>query len=165
MAPAGCAQWDDPRRTLLGAAQEQWLETMFAQAGGAWTVLGQQSLFGRRDNQPGPGELLWNDGWDGYGPARTRLTGSLRRHAVRNPVMLGGDVHENWVGHIKADYTQPDSQALGVEFCGTSITSQSGAPELVPARLAENPHFVFADGRQRGYGVTEFTPGLSLIHI
>jgi alkaline phosphatase D len=28
----------------------------------------------------------------------------------------------------------------------------------VPERLAENPHFVFADARMRGYGVVEFTP-------
>jgi alkaline phosphatase D len=161
--PAGyttpdCAASSDPRRSLLGAAQEQWLDAQLAQAGGGWTVLGQQTLFGRRDNQPGPGEQLWNDGWDGYPAARARLTASLQRHAVRDTVLLGGDVHENWVGHVKADYTRADSPALGVEFCGTSITSQSGAPELVAARLAENPHFVFADGWQRGYGVAEFTP-------
>jgi alkaline phosphatase D len=29
---------------------------------------------------------------------------------------------------------------------------------MVARRLAENPHFVFADGWQRGYGVAEFTP-------
>lgn len=156
--PAACPAWNDPRRTLLGAAQEQWLDTQLAQSGGGWTVLGQQTLFGRRDTQPGPGELLWNDGWDGYPAARARLTDSLQRHSVRDAVLLGGDVHENWVGHVKADYTRPDSPAVGVEFCGTSITSKSGAPEGVAARLAENPHFVFADGFQRGYGVAEFTP-------
>ncbi|TFY99377.1 alkaline phosphatase [Ramlibacter henchirensis] len=158
VSPSTCAAWNDPRRTLLGTAQEQWLDGMLSQAGGGWTVLGQQTLFGRRDNLPGEGELVWNDGWDGYSAARTRLTESLRRHAVRNTVMLGGDVHENWVGHVKADYLRPESDTLGVEFCGTSITSQAGGPELVAARLAENPHFVFADGWQRGYGVAEFTP-------
>ena len=157
--PASCAAWDDPGRSYLGAAQEQWLDGALAQAGPGWTLLGQQSLFGRRDNQPGPGEALWNDGWDGYGAARMRLTQSLRKNKVASPVMLGGDVHENWVGYIKADYTRPESQALGVEFCGTSITSRSGDPGAVPARLADNPHFVFADGAQRGYGVAEFTPG------
>ena len=156
--PAECPAWSDPRRSLLGAAQEQWLDTQSAQTGGGWPVLGQQTLSGRRDAQPGPGELLWNDGWDGYPAARSRLTDSLQRHSIRDAVMLGGDVHENWVGHVKADYTRPDSPAIGVEFCGTSITSQSGAPEVLAARLAENPHYVFADGWQRGYGVAEFTP-------
>jgi alkaline phosphatase D len=156
--PAVCPAWDDPARTLLGAAQEEWLDGALAQAGTGWTVAGQQTLFGRRDNLPGPGERLWNDGWDGYSAARDRFTGALRKHAVANPVLLGGDVHENWVGHVKADYRRPDSASLGVEFCGTSITSRSGAPEKVAARLAENPHFVFAAGMQRGYGVAEFTP-------
>ena len=45
-----------------------------------------------------------------------------------------------------------------MEFCGTSITSRPGAIDRLPERLAENPHFVFADAVHRGYGVAEFTP-------
>jgi len=156
--PAGCAAWNDPARSMLGAAQERWLEETLADAHGTWTVLGQQTLFGRRDLLPGPGELFPNDGWDGYPAARTRLTDALQRHAVGNPVFLGGDVHEHWVGHVLADYARPDSPVLGVEFCGTSITSRPAAPERVASRLAENPHFVFADAAHRGYGVLELTP-------
>jgi alkaline phosphatase D len=73
-------------------------------------------------------------------------------------VLLGGDVHENWVGHVKADYADPASAALGVEFCGTSITSRSGGGARTAERLAENPHFVFADAERKGYGVVEITP-------
>jgi alkaline phosphatase D len=157
MDPAACPDWNDPGRSLLGAAQEQWLDAALA-GGTGWTVIGQQTLFGRRDAKPGPGELLWNDGWDGYGAARTRLTNALQRHRVANPVILGGDVHQNWVGNVKADYARPDSATVGVEFCGTSISSRSAANPRIPERLAENPHFVFADAERRGYGVAEFTP-------
>lgn len=157
--PVACPAWNDPGRTLLGAAQERWLDRALAQSGEGWTVIGQQTLFGRRDAQLGQGHLLWNDGWDGYSTARGRVTESFQRHKVSNPVLLGGDVHENWVGHVKADYDRPDSAALGVEFCGTSITSRSGGNHKVAERLAENPHFVFADAQRRGYGVAEFTPG------
>ncbi len=158
--PAKCADWGDPRRSLLGAAQEQWLDAQFARArgGATWNVLGQQTLFGRRDFRQGPGATLWNDGWDGYEAARGRLTASLQRHAVPNPVLLGGDVHESWVGHVKADYLKPESAALGVEFCGTSITSRAAPGDRVAEQLAENPHFVFADNQRKGYGVAEFTP-------
>jgi alkaline phosphatase D len=155
--PAACAAWNNPGRTLLGPAQERWLDGELAQSGPGWTIIGQQTLFGQRDNLPGPGQSLWNDGWDGYAAARGRLLQSLQRAA--NPVLLGGDMHENWVGHVKADYSRPDSAAIGVEFCGTSITSRSGGNAKTAQRLAENPHFVFADAQRKGYGVAEFTPG------
>lgn len=157
---ATCAAWNDPARTLLGAQQESWLDAALGQGGAAWNVIGQQTLFGQRDARPGPGQVLWNDSWDGYPAARRRLIQSLQRHKTANPVLLGGDIHENWVGHVKADYQRPDSASVGVEFCGTSITSRSRGNEKTPQRLAENPHFVFADAARKGYGVAEFTPGL-----
>ena len=159
--PASCPQWNDPQRTLLGLQQERWLDDEFAKTRSRdtdWNVVGQQSLFGQRDFKAGAGQTLWNDGWDGYAAARIRLTDSLRKHALPNPVLLGGDVHENWVGHVKANYAEANSASVGVEFCGTSITSRSGGNAKTPERLAENPHFVFADAQRKGYGVVEFTP-------
>jgi len=155
--PAQCAAWADPARTMLGAPQEQWLDAALAKSSGQWNVIGQQTLFGPRDFKPGPEQSFWNDGWDGYAEARSRLTGSLRRHAASNAVLLGGDVHENWVGHVKADYADAASATVGVEFCGTSITSRSGGDSKTAERVAENPHFVFAEAQHKGYGVAEFT--------
>ena len=160
--PSACAAWQDPARSMLGAQQESWLDAGWGSTAGkaaGWNLVGQQSLFGQRDFRRGPGQVLWNDGWDGYAAARTRFTDALRRHAVANPVLLGGDVHENWVGHIKADYADAGSAALGTEFCGTSITSRSAGNAKIPDTLAENPHFVFADSERKGYGVVELTPG------
>jgi alkaline phosphatase D len=156
--PAHCAALADPKRTLLGRAQERWLEQSLAGSQGHWTVVGQQTVFGQRDFKQGEGLSVSNDGWDGYSAARARVTDSLQRHSVRNPVFLGGDVHSNWVGHVKADYARRDSKTVGVEFCGTSITSRGGSNDRLPEVLAENPHFVFADRERRGYGVAEFTP-------
>ena len=157
--PAACPALGDPKRTLLGATQESWLDQRFAQAGPGWNVLGQQTLFGPRDFATGSASpQVWNDGWDGYPAARQRLIGQMRRHELRNAVLLGGDVHENWVGHVKADYADAKSASIGVEFCGTSITSRSGGNGKTAERLARNPHFVFADAQRKGYGVCEFTP-------
>ena len=151
---------------LLGAQQEAWLAAELAaskQRGATWNVMAQSTLFGARDNNPRKEQGFFNDGWDGYATARQRLTDALQKNAVSNPVMLGGDVHENWVGYLKADYSQTAaaqaSPAIGVEFFGTSITSSAGsaAVEKTPERLAENPHFVFADAKFRGYGVVDFT--------
>lgn len=158
--PATCPIWNDPARTLLGAEQERWLEQGFGERESAesrWNVLAQQTAFGRRDFRPGPGESFSNDGWDGYPAARARVLAGLQKHRVPGVVVLGGDVHANWVGHVKADYAKPASQTLGVEFCGTSISSHGGNNERAAERLAENPHFVLTDSEQRGYGLVDFS--------
>lgn len=156
--PALCAAASDPQRTLLGVAQEQWLDQTFSRSSAQWNVVAQQTVFGQRDFKRGAGYSFGNDGWDGYAPARNRLIASMLRHRLANPVILGGDVHANWVGHVKADYANPDSEAIGVEFCGTSISSNGGTNAKLTEHLAENPHFVFADRERRGYGVVEITP-------
>ncbi len=158
--PTSCAAWSDPARSLLGTAQEQWVDRAASDVTQGWTVLGQQYVFGQRDAVTGTNEALWNDGWDGYEAARRRMVATLQKTRGAGPVILGGDVHENWVGHVKTDYRQPASAAVGVEFCGTSITSRAGSGDKAAGRLAANPHFVFADSTHRGYGVAQFTPGL-----
>jgi len=155
--PASCVEWQDPKRTLLGAAQEAWLDDAFARGSKGWNVLGLQTLFGQRDFRSGPAHSLWNDGWDGYPAARARVIASMRKHALANPVLLGGDVHQNWVGHVKADYAHPASPSIGVEFCGTSISARSDDGGKIGDQLARNPHFVFANAERRGYGVVDIT--------
>ena len=159
--PAQCPAWHDPARSMLGLEQERWLDAAWGSTQGQsarWNIIGQQSLIGQRDWKVGSEQSLWNDGWDGYSAARTRLTDSARKHSVANLIVLGGDVHENWVGAIKTDYANPASAAIGVEFCGTSITSRSGGSGKLAETLAENPHFVFADAERKGYGVVDITP-------
>jgi alkaline phosphatase D len=159
--PAACVPWADPARSMLGLAQERWLDESLADRHTGqtrWNLLAQQTVFGQRDFRPGTGRILVNDAWDGYPAARRRLTDSLRRHQVPNPVFLGGDIHANWVGHVLADHERADSAAVAVELCGTSITSRGGGNSRLPALLAENPHAVFADGEQHGYGVVDITP-------
>ena len=158
--PAQCPAWNDPARSFLGAAQEQWLAQSLAQnaSSGGWQIIGQSTRFGLRDSRAsGAGQTFGNDNWDGYSAARTRLTDALQKSGGKNAVMLGGDVHENWVGHIKADYSKNRSASIGTEFCGTSITSRNnGNNDRVPDQLARNPHFTFADGEKRGYGLADF---------
>ena len=157
--PTKCESFNQPHRTLLGKAQERWLEQQFASARSQWNLLGQQTLFGRRNFSTTGAQLLRNDGWDGYPAARRRLTDSMQQTRLKNPVILGGDIHENWVGHVLSDYHNPDCEALGVEFCGTSITSlSSSTPAQLTKQLEVNPHFIFADAASRGYGVVELTP-------
>ena len=158
--PDQCEDWFNPKRSLLGAEQTKWLDQAFANAqkdARPWNVVAQQTIFGRRDFRIGSGYSLWNDGWDGYSAARQHMTQSMQTHALKNPVLIGGDVHENWVGHVMADAYKDDSAKIGVEFCGAGITARSAGNSKLAARLAENPHFIFADSERKGYGVVEFT--------
>jgi alkaline phosphatase D len=157
--PSKCDSLHDPRRTLLGDAQERWLSQQFASARSRWNLIGQQTLFGRRNYSTTGAQLLRNDGWDGYPAARRRLTDAMLHTRLNNPVLLGGDIHENWIGHVLSDYNNPDCEAIGVEFCGTSITSlSSSTPTQLAKQLETNPHFIFANAALRGYGVVELTP-------
>ena len=161
--PETCAEWTNPARTLLGREQEDWLSESLTRDTARWQFIAQQTLFAQRDYRAGPPRTLWNDGWDGYAASRERITGVLaaqqRARPDFNAVFLGGDIHENWVGHVKTDYSRPTSPAVATEFCGTSISSRSGASNArVPERLAENPHFVFGDSEKRGYGIVDVQP-------
>ena len=90
--PAKCADWLDPKRTLLGAQQEAWLSAEFAaakQRNSTWNVLAQSTLFGSRDNKAGMEQGFFNDGWDGYAPARQRLTDAIAKTHVEQPCHAG----------------------------------------------------------------------------
>jgi alkaline phosphatase D len=89
--PASCTARNDPNATLLGRAQERWLEYQLQASTCRWNLLTQQTLLVQKDGTAGPGESFSSDGWDGYTAARTRLLAQLQ--AKRNPVVLGGDVH------------------------------------------------------------------------
>ena len=153
--PKTCEPLKDPARTMLGKAQEEWLHQQLSLTATTWQVVGQATLIGPY----GASARISNDGWDGYPAARERLLASLAGSSS-SKVVIGGDVHANWVGHVKADYTKVKSKIVASEFCGTSITSRPNAATraVMDSRLAKNPHYIFADNEKRGYGVCEFTP-------
>jgi alkaline phosphatase D len=153
-----CTERLDPSATMLGTRQEQWLAANLRASTARWNLLGQQTLMAQADGLPGPGERFYSDGWDGYPAARRRLLDVLAEPEVRNPVVLGGDVHSFWVADLKPDFDDPASPTIASEFVGTSITSQSMPEERIQAIVKENPHIRYAGGRQRGYLRVEVTP-------
>ena len=148
---ADCPDFADPKRTMLGAAQEQWLEAGLAASRSRWNFIVQQTPMTQFDQKPGPGRSAWTDGWDGYPMARKKFLDFLSARKIANPVVLGGDVHSFNVNHLKLDFDDPASPIVASEFVGTSVTSQAWAHERMVPLLADNPHMTFADGRHRGY--------------
>lgn len=152
-----CAERLDPRRTMLGATQERWLAEGLAQSRATWNVVVQQTLMATAGRPSARGPLHWTDGWDGYPAARERLLAALAQPGVRNPVVLGGDVHANYVADLHLKPGDPASPLVAAEFCGTSITSQGTRPDVVARIEAANPHIRFAESTRRGYVVLDFS--------
>ncbi len=179
--------WQDPARTLLGAAQEQWLDRTLSasrRAGKTWQILAQQVIMGElvlplvvSETMPADipaqvSERIANgaigsklglpvnlDAWDGYPAARARLLKAARR-ADANLLVLAGDSHNAWSFEL-ADGKDP----AGVEFAVSGVTSpgiERSVGWLDPARFAReavgrNPGLKWTDTSRRGYLTVELT--------
>ncbi|MFN3990953.1 MAG: alkaline phosphatase D family protein, partial [Erythrobacter sp.] len=178
----------DPTRTMLGAAQEQWLAdglASSAKGGTAWQVLVQQVLMGNLKTPANLADQLGSalpdylrqrltaavlasqtglpsnmDAWDGYPAARARLLQSAL-DADANLLVLAGDTHNGWA--FELDH---EGARAGVEFGVNSVSSpgfESYLSVVPPADLAAalvgtNEGLKWADTAQRGYMVVELTP-------
>ncbi|MBL8696730.1 MAG: alkaline phosphatase D family protein [Alphaproteobacteria bacterium] len=157
-----CTERLDPALTLLGETQERWLADGFRATPTPWTVIAQQSVMATVQRPDAQGrKRWWTDAWDGYPAARGRLLGALERNRVRNPVVIGGDVHACYVADLLADFEKPRGAVIASEICGTSITSQGPGPAATDAQLAANPHLKFANGTARGYVAMTIMPKLA----
>jgi alkaline phosphatase D len=156
--PENCTRLGAPGRSMLGRAQERWLEGALGDSGAGWNILAQTTRMTQFDQKPGPGRLAWTDGWDGYPAARERLFKAFHESKTSNPVVIGGDVHAFMVAELKQDFDDPQSPALASEFIGTSITSQGWAQERVAKFLPDNPHVLMTESRYRGYTRVDITP-------
>jgi alkaline phosphatase D len=159
VALAQCPGLVDPARSLLGAEQESWLAGSW-DLSRPWNLLVQQTLMARFSwaDPANGGGVYWTDGWDGYAPSRNRLLGAVAAKKVPGVVVLGGDVHSNYVADLKSDYDDPASPVIASEFCGTSITSLSMAQSRLDAARAFNPHIRYGRSDQRGYMSFELDP-------
>lgn len=155
-----CEEWADPTRTMLGARQERWLTQGLVRSAQQWQVLAQQVVLMPIDTDPGEGENYNMDSWSGYPAARRRLTEWLAERQVRNLVTLTGDVHTNFAGEIPRDHREAGAPRVGVEYVGTSITSDGDGSDQnrqIAAFLRANPWVKYHSNR-RGYVRCEVTP-------
>ena len=172
---------NDPRRSLMGAVQESWLNRQLQQgksAGVRWQCLVQQILFGGfvvppqsealiRPELPeslkarlklqarlsGFGLPMLPDAWGGYPAAKSRLKASIREHGT-NVLMLAGDSHNGWATEVAGG---DEGRPLFADIGGHSVTSPGNESFVTdPAALADqfvaaNPELKWCDLSQRGY--------------
>ena len=160
-----CPEVSRPERSYLGSEQESWLSRQLGGASTGWNILAQQTLLAPIDRKPGPGTLVWTDGWDGYPAARKRLLKALAQPKVRNPLVIGGDIHCYVAGDIHSDPEHPESSVVASEVCGTSITSSGPNQKLLDEIAPENPHLHLARSDRRGYVTLEVTPESAVFEL
>jgi alkaline phosphatase D len=150
--PRECAELRDVSRTMLGSAQEAWLDRELAATRAKWNVIAQQGVMAQVGFLSGEQQRVWSDGWDGYPRARERLLRSIATRRPANTVVIGGDTHMHFVADLKVDFSDPRSPTIASEFAGASITSSPGGwQKILPAVEAANPHIKYTRGDRRGY--------------
>lgn len=152
-----CVEMAEEDRTMLGADQEAWLDEAVATSGAIWDVIGNQTMLAPAVLEVGPVTFVNLDQWDGYPAARRRLHETLAK--AQNPVVVTGDLHASVVSDLTRDPDDPDSDLLGTELVGTSISSSFPTDLATPVEvaLATRPHHHFADAGRRGYVLCTIT--------
>lgn len=150
----------DPKGTMLGTRQRDWLFNGLERSPATWNVLAQQVMMARVDLEPDPVVSHSMDQWPGYEFERRRVLKHFHDRKIKNPVVLTGDIHSNWANELIADFDQLESKSVGVEFVGTSISSSgdgTATPRSSMHVLPENPFIKFHNA-ERGYVTCEVTP-------
>lgn len=150
----------DPRATLMGDRQRDWLFAGLERSPANWNILAQQVMMARVDRAGGAEVNYSMDQWPGYEFERRCVLRHFHEKRVKNPVVITGDIHSHWANELIADFDELDSPVVGTEFVGTSISSGgdgAAAPKTHDHLLAENPFLKFFNG-ERGYVRCEVTP-------
>lgn len=147
-----CPEVFDPKATIMGQAQENWLYEGLSKSHTRWNIIAQQVPIAQRDFTLGEGQTFSMDKWDAYLADRNALMAFLEQTKPSNPVSLAGDVHNHWAMDLKANFDNPQSTIVGSEFVCSSISSGGDGNDNIPAYVnsSDNPHIKFYNNR-RGY--------------
>ncbi len=139
----GCAERDDPDRTLLGEEQVAWLTDGLRSSTARWTSLVSPSMFAGLDaREPGTDVAKYYlEAWDGYPAERERVAEALS--AAANPIVLSGDYHASFVLDVGPGFGH---DVICPEVMATAISSSPFATDFTAA----NPHVKYFVG-DNGY--------------
>ena len=178
--PANPQEINDSMRTILGAAQFQWLEAQLSASTARWKLLINQMLVSQLHAAPGlkaagGGVVINTDQWDGYRADQNRLISFIRGDGtgsrIDNVVVVTGDIHASFANDLTDDPHNPavylaqlpdgsvppsPVRAVAVEFVCPGTGSDSGAiGDLAPLLPPINPHIRFVEAQSRGYMVLD----------
>jgi len=151
------AERDGPGKTMLGAAQRQWLLDGLTASTATWkVVVSSVSLSvptGRRARDSWSSATIWGVPEDGAGFASERdaILATLRDRGVRNLIVLAADVH-----HAEVIRHRPWPGFVVWELIAGPLSAPPGRPR--PLDLALNPESLFARGGVNNFGELVIEP-------
>lgn len=161
----------DPKATMLGRQQADWLLDGLVGSSANWRVVGSQLMFwpwrtiGRLPFEPrGAGCYLNFTQWDGYQAERFRILDTLEQTRTTNTVVLSGDSHIFSAASVSPDWDDVNRAPVVAEFNAGSITSanadENGIPtsEITGPLLSSlDPYLNWFNSERHGYVVMELT--------
>lgn len=154
----GCDALADASRTMLGQAQEQWLDAGLVQSTRRWKLLAQSTQMSSSGVATPLGRSTFTDGWDGYPLARERLLGTLAQARLRDVLVLGGDVHMNVAANLRVRPNDEKSPVVASEIVSTSISSRGLSDAMIAQMRDNNPDILHARADERGYTFLDVQP-------
>lgn len=151
----------DPKQSMLGFKQKNWMYQQLISSRATWNVLAQQVMAGMVNRANMPDKIAYSmDQWPGYAAERMEIVRFLQERRIANPVVLTGDIHSNWANELRVDDRQVDAPVVATEFVATSLSSGGNGlaePTGLSNLLANNPCVKFHN-TERGYIRCTVTP-------
>jgi alkaline phosphatase D len=164
---APCTESEEPGRTYLGATQKGWLKDRLAGSPARWKIVANQAMIMALDG-PAYNEIN-KDQWDGYAAERREILEHVVARGVKDVTFITGDIHSFFAGVVTPSGRGGpiDPPPAATEFVTGSVTSEFLIPEqgreaggiaTEAGALSQNPHYRFANFRDKGYGIVEARP-------
>ena len=162
---------DSPAGTMLGKQQKAWWKSTMKGSDATWKLWGNEvTLMRLRIAQEGQAALVSDrvvagDSWDGYATERNELMTYLRTEAIKNVVVLSGDVHAAFAGTVMDNFDIATPTPVACELIGPGVTSNSVFSffefSTRPAALAGLRSLITADASAKGG--SKFTENLNML--
>ncbi len=178
---------DDPKRTIMGRRQMEWVQGGITTSTAKWQIVGNSVMIApmlippldpARTKElttligvPENGIPFNGDQWDGYVKDREKLLDAIDRAGKKNVVFITGDIHMSFANDVpRKPANYPGAGNVATEFVVTSVTSNNVddmvlLPEHSPvggaasaAMQATNNHIRWVDTDAHGYAVMTITP-------
>ena len=147
----------DPARTMLGEAQETWLNRGFGVSGAAWNFIIQTTQMTSYLRTIEGAPHYSSDRWTAYPAARDRLFDLVKSKGMPGTVFLGGDIHAFFASGLS---DAPGVDAFASELVVGAISSGGGGDE----RYATESDFYqslgqpfYFENRRNGYLLCDLT--------